>query len=214
MGKDTLPRTYTRKSLLGTEIHMYCDSCQQEYVAKAKGIGSALSGAAGSLIGSALGGSARRAARAVGRQALSREAMSAVKETLTQCPDCGKWVCASCWIKDASLCKTCAAPQSEDSPSEDSQAAMDAATRAQVDMARSSINMASKMASMAAGFQGQIPSAAMQSEMNCPNCGNTTAPGKFCSECGKPLFQECPKCHGLQPAKTKFCSNCGTDLQG
>ena len=46
-------------------------------------------------------------------------------------------------------------------------------------------------------------------EMICPHCGKKTLKGKFCSECGKPLVNKCPKCGTDLAPGTKFCPECG-----
>ena len=51
-----------------------------------------------------------------------------------------------------------------------------------------------------------------QYEVICPHCGNKTKKGKFCSECGQPLVNKCPKCGAEVPSGAKFCLECGTQL--
>ena len=47
--------------------------------------------------------------------------------------------------------------------------------------------------------------------VTCPNCGQPSAPGKFCNQCGKSLTPPTIKCVcGAElPAGAKFCSSCG-----
>ena len=51
-----------------------------------------------------------------------------------------------------------------------------------------------------------------ENEMICPHCGQKTAKGKFCGECGGKLVQKCSGCGAdIQPG-AKFCLECGTKL--
>lgn len=72
------------------------------------------------------------------------------------------------------------------------------------------------------GGQGQVQGAAPApaagggvagSGIQCPACGSTVAPGKFCASCGQPLAAAkkfCSNCGGEVAADAKFCSGCGT----
>lgn len=48
-----------------------------------------------------------------------------------------------------------------------------------------------------------------ENEIICPHCGKKTIKGKFCSECGKPLVNKCPKCGTELAPGAKFCPECG-----
>ena len=56
-------------------------------------------------------------------------------------------------------------------------------------------------------------------QVKCPACGAMTVPGKFCSECGKPLAPPapvkkfCPNCGTETVAGAKFCGGCGHPLR-
>ncbi|MHA1917041.1 MAG: double zinc ribbon domain-containing protein [Candidatus Ranarchaeia archaeon] len=205
MGKN-VPRTWMQKGFMGNQIHMYCDICNKEYVAKVGGIGSALTGVAGSVLGSALGGSARRAARSIGRSVLSRDAMNAVKQTLNQCSECGLWSCPADWNSSENKCKRCTGELEKATDSKGANAELAGASKmAGEAMAKSAQVWAQSMEQMAKTSANMGP-------IECPNCGKNTAPGKFCSECGKPLARTCPKCNSPVPVGTKHCSNCGAKL--
>ncbi|MBR3621376.1 MAG: zinc ribbon domain-containing protein, partial [Clostridia bacterium] len=51
-------------------------------------------------------------------------------------------------------------------------------------------------------------------EIICPKCGEKTAKGKFCINCGTPLANKCPNCGTDVPAGGKFCLECGTKIGG
>lgn len=48
-----------------------------------------------------------------------------------------------------------------------------------------------------------------ENEVICPHCGKKTVKGKFCSECGQPLVNKCPKCGTELAPGAKFCPECG-----
>ncbi|MEZ4335816.1 MAG: zinc ribbon domain-containing protein [Sandaracinaceae bacterium] len=52
--------------------------------------------------------------------------------------------------------------------------------------------------------------------VQCPGCGASVNPGKFCAECGTSLAppqpKPCPSCSMVAPPGAKFCANCGTNL--
>ncbi len=56
----------------------------------------------------------------------------------------------------------------------------------------------------------------MGDQQKCAACGAMVAPGKFCSECGKPLAAPGPKfCSNCgKPITGKFCGECGTAAPG
>ncbi len=69
---------------------------------------------------------------------------------------------------------------------------------------------------MAQGFgQQQQARPAQQQTLTCPSCQAQTAPGKFCSSCGKPLAAatRCECGTELAPG-AKFCSSCGKAAAG
>ena len=58
---------------------------------------------------------------------------------------------------------------------------------------------------------GAMSERAMDADIKCPYCGSLIDQGaRFCSECGKSLVDECPKCH--TPAQGRFCAQCGEKL--
>jgi membrane protease subunit (stomatin/prohibitin family) len=73
--------------------------------------------------------------------------------------------------------------------------------------------------------QGQVQNAAPSpapgggvagTGVQCPACGPTVAPGKFCASCGQALAAAkkfCANCGNEVPAGGKFCSGCGTPCQ-
>jgi membrane protease subunit (stomatin/prohibitin family) len=59
------------------------------------------------------------------------------------------------------------------------------------------------------------PGAAAGAGVVCPGCGATVKPGKFCSECGKPLAPAkkfCSKCGVEAMPGAKFCGGCGSPI--
>jgi membrane protease subunit (stomatin/prohibitin family) len=48
----------------------------------------------------------------------------------------------------------------------------------------------------------------------CPKCGEVTAKGKFCQNCGQRLSAICPKCGTELGLGAKFCAECGERLEG
>ena len=51
-----------------------------------------------------------------------------------------------------------------------------------------------------------------ENEVLCPQCGKKTIKGKFCQECGAPLFRVCPNCGKEVTDDAKFCLECGQKL--
>ena len=49
-------------------------------------------------------------------------------------------------------------------------------------------------------------------EVICPSCGQKTAKGKFCGECGAALARKCAKCDTEINGNPKFCPECGEKL--
>ena len=49
-------------------------------------------------------------------------------------------------------------------------------------------------------------------EIICPSCGQKTAKGKFCGECGAALARKCAKCDTEINGNPKFCPECGEKL--
>ena len=49
-------------------------------------------------------------------------------------------------------------------------------------------------------------------EVICPSCGQKTAKGKFCGECGATLARKCAKCGTEINGNPKFCPECGEKL--
>lgn len=48
----------------------------------------------------------------------------------------------------------------------------------------------------------------------CVSCGKPSpSDRKFCSGCGKSLWESCAKCQTPRPASDRFCGSCGTDAQ-
>lgn len=58
----------------------------------------------------------------------------------------------------------------------------------------------------------EIESKEEKTQWEC-ECGNKNNQGKFCSNCGKPKINKCPKCGNEYEKDAKFCSNCGEKLQ-
>jgi membrane protease subunit (stomatin/prohibitin family) len=57
--------------------------------------------------------------------------------------------------------------------------------------------------------------ATTMSNVTCPSCNQSVAPGKFCAECGKPLPTGPRFCTGCgKPVSGKFCAECGTASPG
>lgn len=206
MKKESLPRTWLEKGLFGNQLHMWCDICDREFVVKVGGLGSALTSIAGSIISSKLGVGSR-ITDAVGRHMLSKEAMSTVKKTLHQCPQCGRWVCDSDWNDDQNKCKICTGEYSG-SP------ASPALFEEEVKKAAAAIAEAeATFAKAAATTIATAAKVAMEANMIiCPHCGNQTLVGKFCASCGKPLVIDCPNCGATLPVTVKFCPNCGAKI--
>ncbi len=47
----------------------------------------------------------------------------------------------------------------------------------------------------------------------CPGCKTTNAAGrKFCTQCGKALWDTCPQCSAMVTATDRYCGTCGADL--
>ncbi len=47
----------------------------------------------------------------------------------------------------------------------------------------------------------------------CPSCGKPTIKGAlFCTNCGRTMAKNCPKCHTINPVEGKFCHSCGVPL--
>lgn len=46
----------------------------------------------------------------------------------------------------------------------------------------------------------------------CQKCGKSVSRGKFCSECGSPLYVKCKNCGKELYANSKFCPECGAKL--
>lgn len=76
--------------------------------------------------------------------------------------------------------------------------------------AMAGIGMSMGMGMMNNMFQQPAGHAAPQG-VTCPSCGQQSAPGKFCNQCGKPLAPPTIKCScGAElPAGAKFCNQCG-----
>lgn len=47
----------------------------------------------------------------------------------------------------------------------------------------------------------------------CPACKKKVPKGRFCIECGKKLYLDCPKCGASLESGSKFCISCGTKLK-
>lgn len=47
----------------------------------------------------------------------------------------------------------------------------------------------------------------------CVHCGKDTVKAKFCTYCGLPLENACPKCHTVNPDEARFCFSCGNKLK-
>lgn len=51
-------------------------------------------------------------------------------------------------------------------------------------------------------------------KLKCTYCGAENEPdGKFCKECGKPLYEVCPHCGAQVNRDGKFCDKCGIELK-
>jgi type IV pilus assembly protein PilM len=51
--------------------------------------------------------------------------------------------------------------------------------------------------------------------VNCRHCERPNASNRrFCSSCGKPLWEKCPQCNAECSAEERFCGSCGTDIRG
>lgn len=46
----------------------------------------------------------------------------------------------------------------------------------------------------------------------CSQCNQPAGTGKFCSNCGVPLYLKCSNCGAQSALGTKFCNECGTKL--
>lgn len=207
MGKqESLPRTWLEEGLFGKTLHMYCDICGKEFRAKVGGIGGFLTSAAGSVLSSTVGYSARKITDGIGRHMVSKEAMNIVKKYLHQCPKCGRWVCDADWNESQNLCKVCTGEYGGQ-PTEGAIYDLDTAQK-EVERAATQAATALSAAAQAAAFN--IASTNM---ITCPHCGQQTPPGKFCVHCGKPLTVTCPNCGATLPYGTKFCPSCGTKIK-
>ncbi|HLG41855.1 MAG TPA: SPFH domain-containing protein [Planctomycetota bacterium] len=57
--------------------------------------------------------------------------------------------------------------------------------------------------------------AAAAASVSCAHCGTQSPPGRFCSNCGKPLAQATGKCQACKrdvPSDSKFCPDCGAKV--
>ena len=78
------------------------------------------------------------------------------------------------------------------------------------------MGMGLQMAQMFGQTQQQHPAQAQQQApqgVKCPACGQMSAPGKFCINCGKPLATKCD-CGADLVAGAKFCASCGKPATG
>ncbi len=65
------------------------------------------------------------------------------------------------------------------------------------------------------GRPGTLTGAPAGSSTTCSACGQAVSPGKFCSECGRPLTvagKFCSNCGEKLNENVKFCSKCGTKV--
>lgn len=55
--------------------------------------------------------------------------------------------------------------------------------------------------------------AGIGSSIQCAYCEHPNSDErKFCSQCGKPLWEKCPECNHLHAVNEAFCGSCGADL--
>jgi len=65
------------------------------------------------------------------------------------------------------------------------------------------------------GKPAQAGGPAVGTPVPCRHCGRTNQSSrKFCSGCGQPLWEKCPKCGAECAADERFCGTCGTDIIG
>jgi len=192
----------------GYSFKFHCDICgdgflteyRQAPFAKARSI----LGAAESL-GSMLGRSVnvRGAADALHdakwREAKEKafdEAIAEARAHFTKCPSCTKYVDATCWNEQASMCVECAPRQ----------AVVVQKAKAQAFVQKAGQAMQEK------DFSAEI-SAVEEVQILCPSCGKPTTSGKFCESCGAPLDKRvCLKCGAKNSLTARFCNSCGNKL--
>lgn len=52
-----------------------------------------------------------------------------------------------------------------------------------------------------------------QQKILCNSCGTyNESSGKFCKQCGKPLYKVCPFCNAMLDDDDKFCKQCGKEI--
>lgn len=194
----------------GFQFRFHCERCgngfMSEYRASALGVAQGFLGAAGRLFGGLadrVADSAYAVQRAVGGPAHDsalKAAVEEVKDHFKQCSRCGQWVCPDhCWNAERGMCEECAPDLQEELAAMQQEATLE------------QIRERLRETDLTSHIDVAAPARA-----NCPHCGEKTAPGKFCSECGKPLAAEveCPRCGAKTKAGSRFCSECGGPLGG
>ena len=188
----------------GYQFEFYCRRCGNGYSSSFQhsvtGFGGRMLRLGGDLIGGAVGEKAqqlgwdaewmRDGVRGSTRDKALAHAVEEMKPFFHQCHRCGQWVCEQvCWNGQRGLCTTCAPKLDQEI------AGMQAA--AQVNQLNQKIQAQDWTRDI--NYRDQATGL-------CPNCGQESGGGKFCSGCGHAL--------AAAPAAQKFCGNCGTPLTG
>lgn len=208
-----MPRTYIKKGFLGSELHFYCDICGRSFKEKIGGgiLGDITKSVVADIAGSFAGYEVEAAIRSLGRHNLPPDLINKVAKKLHNCPNCGRWVCDSCWSKDKNICVVCAntfsgKPATEAVFQHAAQLETQPPTQTQP-----SAPQTPPMTPAGPGFVSMPIGPAPIPTIICPFCGKQTIPGPRCGNCGAQLLVKCPKC-GSEVPNQKYCINCGAPL--